>query len=84
MLLKFVNRGKDIEFLEERYNSRKGELVIIFGRRRVGKTELIKEFIKDKPHFYFLARKSGQKIERKSISPAAAPAIRVAGNKMLL
>jgi AAA+ ATPase superfamily predicted ATPase len=35
------------------------ECVIIYGRRRVGKTTLIKEFIKDKKAIYFVAREAG-------------------------
>lgn len=51
----FVNRGKELEFLEKRYLSNKSELIIIYGRRRIGKTELILKFAKKKPHIYFLA-----------------------------
>jgi len=40
--------------LEQEY-SRDGGFVVIYGRRRVGKTTLIKEFIKDKKALYFLA-----------------------------
>lgn len=57
MLLNFVDRGKELGLLEERYSSKSAEFVPIYGRRRVGKTELIKQFIKNKPHFYFLAKK---------------------------
>ena len=39
--------------LEQYYNSEKPELIIVYGRRRVGKTYLIKEFFKDKFTFYF-------------------------------
>ena len=64
MLLNFVDREKELEMLEERYSSNKAELVPIYGRRRVGKTELIKQFIKNKPHFYFLAKKKKLDDER--------------------
>lgn len=57
MILRFINREKELVFLEERYASKKSEFIPLYGRRRVGKTELIKQFIKDKPHFYFLAKK---------------------------
>ena len=51
MLLKFVDRVKEIDILEQRYKSNKPEFMIIYGRRRIGKTELIKQFTKEKPHF---------------------------------
>ncbi|MBI2674902.1 MAG: ATP-binding protein [Candidatus Aenigmarchaeota archaeon] len=57
MLLSFVDRERELGMLEERYRSNKAELIPIYGRRRVGKTELIKEFIRNKPHFYFLAKR---------------------------
>lgn len=57
MLLKFINRKEELAFLEERYASKTCEFIPLYGRRRVGKTELIKQFVKSKPHFYFLAKK---------------------------
>ncbi|MDP2754110.1 MAG: ATP-binding protein [Nitrospirota bacterium] len=56
MVLKFINRENELKALEERYRSEKPEFFIIYGRRRVGKTELIKRFASGKSHFYFLAK----------------------------
>lgn len=39
--IKFIDRDRELKFLEDMY-SKGGGLVIIYGRRRVGKTELIK------------------------------------------
>ena len=44
----FTNRETDLGFLEGRYKSNKAELIIIYGRRRVGKTRLLQEFVRDK------------------------------------
>lgn len=55
--MKFINRERELQFLEERYLSNQAEFIIIYGKRRVGKTELIKQFIKKKPAIYFLADK---------------------------
>ncbi|WP_297458692.1 ATP-binding protein [Thermococcus sp.] len=52
---KFVDRERELEFLERRYSSGKAELLVIYGRRRIGKTELLLRFARDKPHVYFLA-----------------------------
>jgi len=54
----FVGRSEEIKKLNEMYDSDKYECAIIYGRRRVGKTTLIKEFIKDKPAIYFIAREA--------------------------
>ena len=48
----FIGRESELNFLEERYSSNKGELVVLYGRRRVGKTETLKQFCKDKPHLF--------------------------------
>ena len=51
----FINRETDLDFLEGRYKSNKAELIIIYGRRRVGKTRLLQEFVRDKEHIYLIA-----------------------------
>lgn len=52
---KFVDRERELAFLEERYASGDAELLIIYGRRRIGKTELLLHFVRGKGHVYFLA-----------------------------
>ena len=54
----FIGRNAELSKLNEMYASGKFECVIIYGRRRVGKTTLIKEFIKDKKAIYFAAREA--------------------------
>ena len=50
----FIGREKELALLEKEY--RKGSsLILVRGRRRIGKTRMIKEFIKDKESVYFLA-----------------------------
>jgi AAA+ ATPase superfamily predicted ATPase len=51
----FVGRGKELESMAEHYNSGRYECAVIYGRRRVGKTELIAEFVRDKKHIFFTA-----------------------------
>jgi len=51
----FVDRDEELRFLEEKFDSSVPELVVIYGRRRVGKTELVARFAKGKPAVYFLA-----------------------------
>jgi AAA+ ATPase superfamily predicted ATPase len=55
----FIDRKEELAFLQERYAKNGFEFFVIYGRRRIGKTELIKQFITDKPHLYFLCDKSG-------------------------
>src|SRR3989344_2075537 len=55
----FVNRERELKFLLDKYKSKGFDFIVIYGRRRVGKTELVKQFIKDKKNIYFLADKRG-------------------------
>jgi uncharacterized protein len=50
----FVDRKQEISLLNKIYDQGKAELILLYGRRRIGKTRLLKEFIKDKNSFYFI------------------------------
>lgn len=54
----FVNRETELSFLRRAWQEEKSQLVVIYGKRRVGKTALVKEFSRDLPHIYFLADKA--------------------------
>lgn len=68
--MKFINREKELVFLEEKWGEKKPQLIVIWGKRRVGKTELVKEFIKDKPHIYFLSESTHEYEQLKRFSYA--------------
>ena len=51
----FINRKDEIKKLIEIYNSKKPELVLLYGRRRVGKSRLLIESIKNYDALYLLA-----------------------------
>jgi len=53
--MRFVNRKTELEILERFYREDKFHFIPIYGRRRIGKTRLVQEFIKDRPAIYFLA-----------------------------
>jgi len=48
----FVGRQKELELLEDAYSSPKSELVVIYGRRRIGKSRLIHHFAQGKSRFF--------------------------------
>ena len=52
--MKFLGRHEELATLEREYFNNHS-FVVIYGRRRIGKTTLIKEFIKNKKALYFLA-----------------------------
>lgn len=51
----FVGRIEDLAFLQEQYEAEKFSFIPIYGRRRVGKTSLIQQHIKNKTAIYFQA-----------------------------
>ena len=51
----FYCREKELFELNKRYDNGKFECVVVYGRRRVGKTALLGEFCKDKPTVFFSA-----------------------------
>ncbi|NJE54470.1 ATP-binding protein [Thermococcus sp. 21S9] len=63
MILKFIDREDELNALDELYRQDRAHFVLIYGRRRIGKTELVKQFIKNKKAFYFLARKEPMELE---------------------
>jgi AAA+ ATPase superfamily predicted ATPase len=64
----FIGREKELNRLEEMYRGDKFEFAVIYGRRRVGKTSLIQEFIKNKKSIYYVAIESGEINNLESIS----------------
>lgn len=51
----FVGREAELEYLNKKYNGTNAEMVVLYGRRRIGKTELIREFLKDKDFVFYAA-----------------------------
>ncbi len=56
----FVGRTHEIELLNEMYNSDKSELVVLYGRRRVGKSSLVRKFAERKTCFYVFEAVEGE------------------------
>lgn len=77
--MNFLGREKEILVLEKEYNRDSG-FVVIYGRRRIGKTTLIKQFIKSKTAFYFLATKE---VESQSMKRFAGVIARTTGNSVM-
>ncbi len=66
----FIDRERELSFLEERWREPKAQFVVLWGKRRVGKTELVKQFVAEKPHVYFLAESTSEKEQLHRFSQA--------------
>ena len=73
MIMKqFVDRELEMETLQNEYERDGSALVVLYGRRRVGKTTLISEFIKDKKALFFLASEEAEAQNRNAFREKVA------------
>ena len=61
--MEFIGRKKELKALENAYHSQGSAFMPVYGRRRVGKSELIKHFIRDKQALYFLGKQAPGKLQ---------------------
>lgn len=69
---RFIDREQEMETLQTEYERRGSSLVVLYGRRRAGKTTLISEFIQDKPSLFFLASEESEAQNRNVFKEKAA------------
>jgi len=67
----FIDRKIELDLLDQRYRSNQAELFVLYGRRRVGKTELLRAFCSDKPHIFFIATLSSDSEQLATFSQQA-------------
>ena len=68
----FVDRELEMETLQNEYERDGSALVVLYGRRRVGKTTLISEFIKNKKALFFLASEEAETQNRNAFKEKVA------------
>ena len=66
----FYCREAELRTMNNRYKKDRFECIVIYGRRRVGKTALINEFCKGKPTVYFSALNASSKENLEALSKA--------------
>lgn len=76
----FVGRERELQFFEDKYKTDGGQLIVLYGRRRVGKTETLRKFSETKPHIYYSCREFSDAQQLASFSgrllDAGSPAAR--------
>lgn len=64
----FIGRERELKSLEQLYASGKFEFAVVYGRRRVGKTALLTQFIQGKKAIYFMGVESNAKQNLENLS----------------
>lgn len=64
----FIGRERELDSLNRLYATDRFEFIVIYGRRRVGKTALINQFIRDKKAIYFMGVESNEKQNLENLS----------------
>lgn len=55
------NREKELNYLTNFYNKNQSGLLVVYGQKGIGKTTLLKNFLKEKQGFYYLAREVSER-----------------------
>ena len=64
----FVGREAELKFLDDKYKKDGGQLIVLYGRRRVGKPETLREFCKEKPHVFFSCTQTTDRVQLQKFS----------------
>lgn len=71
-MTEFVDREEELGWLNEAWARGGPEFVVIYGRRRIGKTRLVMEFLKGKPHVYFQCLPASDDVNLSRLSEAVS------------
>ena len=71
----FIGRAEELSLLTDAFESSRAEFIPIYGRRRVGKSELILRFMSNKPGVYFLGQQSAAALQVRDFLGEAARAL---------
>ncbi len=73
----FIGRAAELGLLEKAFLSKRSEFIPIYGRRRVGKSELILKFMAAKPGVYYLGQQAPAALQVRGFLEEAATALRM-------
>lgn len=68
----FIARTHELKTLESAYSGKESAFIPVYGRRRVGKTELLLQFTRKKPGLYFVGKQAPAEMQRREFLDAAA------------
>lgn len=62
-MIRFIDREYESSLLNQAWKQPGAKFIVVYGRRRIGKTKLITEFIKDKKGIFFIAEDVNKKVQ---------------------
>ncbi|MBW2731820.1 MAG: ATP-binding protein [Deltaproteobacteria bacterium] len=68
----FHGRTRELALLNEQYSSNSGSFIPVYGRRRVGKTTLLRQFCSQRPTIFFVGKQAPQLLQRQEFLAQAA------------
>jgi len=74
-IVRFIGREAELDLLRQAFLSHRSDFIPIYGRRRVGKSELILKFMTDKPGVYYLGQQSSAALQVREFLAEAARAL---------
>lgn len=76
-----VGRTAEIKYLNDYYKRDGNQIIVIYGQRYIGKTAIVREFVKDKPCHYYMARACSGKEHRLALEQLVEKAEREGAGK---
>jgi len=75
----FVGRAEQLQIFENMYRSDHFEFIVLYGQRRIGKTTLLGEFIKDKKAIFFTAKEANDVMNLQEFTEVVADYFKLTG-----
>jgi len=79
--MEFYNRNDELEALNTAFESPGHDFYVVYGRRRIGKTALLKQFCRPHPHVYFLASQEAEERQREKFIEQVGRSAGILGRK---
>jgi uncharacterized protein len=68
MKLPFLNRTAELDRLKKAFTAKSPSLVCLYGRRRCGKSRLLQQALKERPHVYFSGNDREAALQRQALA----------------
>ena len=60
----FSGRTSELKYLNTYYDRKGSQIMVVYGEKNVGKTTLLRQFVQDKPCYYYRARSASEREQR--------------------